>query len=197
MSNLILPTLGAIGGYVIGGPTGAQIGWVAGSALQTSRQEIRQDTIGGDLRTQTAAYGTAIPYIIGKQRVAGNIIWAAEKTKYEIKNRTGKGGPKTVSTGYKISMLIGICAGPIIGVTRVWANGELIVDARTQAKNLPGELYLGTLTQTVDPTYQTAVGATNAPAYRGLAYMSFTDYDLGIQGVVPNFQFEVLKGGDL
>ena len=196
MSNLILPAIGAGVGFVVGGPTGAQVGWVLGSAVQTSQEEIRQGTV-GDLRVQTAEYGTAIPYVIGKQRVAGNIIWAAEKTTYDVKSRAGKGGPKVVNTGYKISMLIGICAGPIIGVTRVWANGDLIVDARTEAKNLPGDLYLGTMSQTADPTYQTAVGAANAPAYRGLAYMSFTDYDLGIQGVIPNFTFEVLKGAEL
>jgi hypothetical protein len=196
MSNLIIPGVGAVVGYMVGGPTGAQIGWAAGSALQASRQEIRQGTV-GDLRIQTASYGTGIPVVIGKQRVSGNIIWAAEKKVYEIKSRQGKGGQKTVTNGYTGSMLIGICAGPILGISRVWADGDLIVDGRTAVKPLIGELYLGTQTQLADPTYESVVGIGNAPAYRGLAYISLTNFDLGVSGRTPQFSFEVVKGAEL
>lgn len=196
MSNLIIPAAGAVIGGMVGGSTGAQLGWALGSAIQSSRTTIDQQSV-GDLRVQTSAYGAAIPYVIGKQRLAGNIIWADEKKTYQIKNRTGKGGPTTVTTGYTVSMLIGICAGPILGVSRVWANGDLIIDSRTATKPLIGELYLGDMTQTADPTYQSIVGAANAPAYRGLAYISLTNYDLGASGVVPQFSFEVIRGATL
>lgn len=194
MSNLVIPLGSAVVGYFFGGPTGAQIGWMLGSAYQSSQQEIVQPSV-GDLRIQTSQYGAAIPYIFGRQRVAGNIIWASDKSTYEIKQKTGKGGgPTTVSTGYKISLLISLCKGPILGVSRVWADGQLIVDARTSGSNLPGQLYLGDMTQTPDPTYQSHVGA-DAPAYRGLAYIAMTDYDLGVSGRIPQFSFEVVKGG--
>lgn len=196
MSNLIIPAAGAIGGYMIGGPTGAQIGWVAGSALANSQKEIVQGQV-GDLRVQTAAYGGTIPYVIGKQRVTGNIIWASEKKTYEVEGRAGKGGPKTINYGYTISMGIAICAGPIQGISRVWANNELIIDSRDSSKPLIGQLYLGTNTQQIDPTYQTVVGAGNACAYRGLSWISLTNFDLGMGGVIPNFSFEVIKGGSL
>lgn len=196
MSNLIIPGVAAVGGYMVGGPTGAQIGWVAASAYMASKQEIKQGTV-GDLRIQTASYGTAIPVVIGKQRVSGNIIWSDEKKVYEIKSRQGKGGPSTVTNGYTISMLIAICAGPILGVSRIWADGDLIVDGRTAVKPLIGELYLGDMTQTADPTYEAVVGADNAPAYRGLAYISLTNFDLGVGGRVPQFSFEVVKGAEL
>ena len=196
MSQLLIPASTAFAGFLIGGPTGAQIGWMVGSAYAASQQEIPQPAV-GDLRIQTASYGTVIPYVIGKQRVAGNIIWAGEKKPYEIKNRTGKGGPTSVSTGYKIDCLIGLCAGPILGVSRVWADGDLIVDSRTEVKPLIGELYLGTDSQTADPTYVAAVGADNAPAYRGLAYIALSDFDLGVQGRIPNFSFEVVRGASL
>lgn len=196
MSNVLIPAVGAAVGYVIGGPTGAQLGWVAGSAYVTSQQEIVQGQV-GDLRVQTASYGGNIPIVFGKQRVAGNVIWADEKKTYEIKNRQGKGGPKTVNYGYTISMGIAICKGPILGVSRIWANNDLIVDSRDEMKPLIGELYLGTDTQVADPTYQTLVGAANAPAYRGLAWISLTNFDLGLGGVIPNFTFEVVKGAEL
>lgn len=197
MSNLIIPAAGAVIGGIFGGSTGAQLGWALGSAIQSSRTEIDQQTV-GDLRVQTSSYGSAIPYVIGKQRLSGNIIWADEKKAYQIKNKTGKGGPTTITTGYTVSALIGICAGPILGVSRVWANGELIIDSRTEVKPLIGQLYLGDMTQTADPTYQSIVGADNAPAYRGLAYMSLTNFDLGGGNQpLPQFSFEVVRGATL
>jgi len=196
VTQLIIPAAAAVGGFMIGGPTGAQIGWAVGSYYQASKQEIRQDSV-GDLRIQTSSYGTNIPVVIGRQRVAGNIIWASEKKPYDIKTRAGKGGPTTVSTGYRVDCLISLCAGPILGVSKVWADGKLIIDSSTEVKPLIGELYLGTMTQNADPTYQAAVGAADAPAYRGLAYISLTDFDLGVQGRIPNFSFEVVKGAEI
>ena len=192
MANLVIPAASALAGYVFFGPTGAQIGWMLGSAYQTSQQEIKQGTV-GDLRVNTSGYGTAIPIIFGRDRVAGNIIWTAGNKPYDIKTKSGKGGPTTVTTGYKVSCLIAICQGPILGVSRVWANNELIIDARNGAKPLIGQLYTGTDTQTPDPTYQSHVGA-DAPAYRGLAYISLTDFDLGVSGAMPQFSFEVVRG---
>ena len=194
MANLVIPAAGAMVGSFFG-PYGAQIGWMLGSAFQTSKQEIQQAKL-GDLLIQTSQYGVAIPFIVGKQRIAGNIIWAAPKKEYQKKHRAGKGGPTTVSTGYTQSMLIALCKGPILGVSRVWADGTLIIDARDSTKPLIGQLYTGTEDQYPDPTYQSAVGA-DAPAYRGLAYIALTDYDLGIQGRVPQFSFEVVKGGTI
>lgn len=196
MSQVVIPGAFAAVGYMVGGPTGAQVGWALGSAYATSRQEIPQGTV-GDLRVQTASFGGAIPHVIGKQRVAGNIIWADEKKVYEIKDRQGKGGPKTVTNGYTVSMAIAICAGPIAGISRVWADEDLLVDSRDATKPLIGELYLGTDTQVPDPTYESVVGAGNAPAYRGLAYIVLTNFDLGVSGRIPMFSFEVIRGASL
>lgn len=197
MSNLIIPAASATIGFIVGGPTGAQIGWVVGSAYQSSKQKLSSGQTVGDLRIQTASYGTPIPYVLGKQRVAGNIIWAEEKKVYEIETGGKGGGPKQVTNGYTCSMIIGICAGPILGISRVWANGDLLVDSRSTSKPLIGTLYLGDMTQTPDPTYEASVGAGNAPAYRGMAYISLTNFDLGTSGVIPQFSFEVVKGANL
>lgn len=195
MSNLVIPAGAALVGYTFFGPTGAQIGWMLGSAYTASQQEIVQGTV-GDLRVQTSAYGGAIPLIIGRQRVSGNVIWAADKRTYEKKSKSGKGGPTTVTTGYTISCLISLCKGPILGVSRVWADGKLIVDSRSASKPLIGQLYTGSMTQMPDPTYQSYVGA-DAPAYRGLAYIALTNFDLGVAGRLPQFSFEVVRGGTI
>lgn len=197
MANLVISAAGATVGYLIGGPTGAQIGWMVGSYLSADNADAGQPTI-GDLHVQTSQYGVNIPVVVGKQRVSGVIIHASDKTTYEIESGGGKGGGPTVtSTGYKVTMAIAICKGPIKGISRVWADGKILVDARVTTTPLIGDLYLGDNLQNPDPTLQSIWGADNVPAYRGLAYIVLHDYDLGVSGRIPMFSFEVLKEGGL
>ena len=200
MANLVISAAGAAVGFMVGGPTGAQIGWMVGSYLSADKAQAGQPTI-GDLRVQTSQYGVNIPIVIGKQRIAGNVIHATDKTTYTITTGGGgKGGgstPATSQTGYKVTMAIAICKGPIKGISRVWADGELIIDARSEANPLVGDLYLGTNTQNPDPTLQSVHGAADVPAYRGLAYIVLDNYDLGVSGRIPIFSFEVIKEGGL
>lgn len=196
MSNMTFSLIGAgVGSFF--GPYGAQIGWMLGSAIDSSRQVIDQKSI-GDLKVQTSQYGEVIPYIFGMNRVAPNIIWSSEKKPYTIKTKQGKGGPTVETTGYTVDMLLSICHGPILGISRVWANEKLIVDATDESKPLPGTLYLGTMDQLPDPTYEAAVGIGNAPAYRGLALLALKDFDItGYGGTVPSLSFEVVRGATL
>lgn len=192
MANLVVPAVTAGIGYLVGGPTGAQIGWMVGSSYQASRQKLEQPAV-GDLRIQTAQYGVPIYTVVGRQRVAGQVVWASKKRTYKIETQTGKGGgPTVVSTGYKQDLAILLCRGPITGITTVWANNKKIIDGSTESKPLVGTLYTGTNDQTPDPVMEAALGAGNVPAYRGFAYIVLEDYDLGTSGAVPNFSFEIL-----
>lgn len=200
MANLVISGIGAAAGGMIGGPTGAQLGWLLGSYLSSnSAENMPQQTI-GDLRVQTSSYGKSIPIVFGKQRISGNIIWAADKTTYSINQGGGGkgGGPSApAATGYKVDMAIALCKGPIEGISKIWADGKLIVDTSGDAKTLIGQLYTGTNTQLPDPTMESALGAGNVPAYRGLAYIVLNDFDLGVSGRVPMFSFEVNKQGGI
>jgi len=189
MAQLAIPLAGAGLGFWLGGPIGASLGWVVGSYASTPDPE--QPEI-GDLRVQTSTYGAGLPFITGRQRLSGNIIWAADKTTYSV-DTGGKGGPPgSNQTGYKISIAIAICQGPIKGISKVWEQGEVKADATNQGK-LPGKLYLGNLTDQADPTIEAIEGVGNTPAYRGIAYMVLTDFDLGVSGAIPQFSFEVIK----
>lgn len=192
MANLIIPVATAGVGYLVGGPTGARIGWMIGSAFSSSSTKIEQPAV-GDLRVQTAQYGIPIPYVVGKNRVSGNVIWASQKRKYTTETTTGKGGgPTVVTTGYRQDMAILICKGSIAGITRVWANNKLIIDGRSESRSLVGVLYEGSNSQMPSPVIEAAEGVGNVPAYRGVAYIVIEDLDLGQSGAVPNFSFEVL-----
>ena len=197
MSNLVISAAGAVAGWFIGGPTGAQIGWMAGSAYSASQQNVDQRTV-GDMKIQTAQYGAPIPYIFGKQRLAPNIIWADEKKEYPIKKKQGKGGPTVTTSGFTISCAMGLCAGPILGISKVWANEKLIIDSSTEVMPLVGTVYLGDMTQLPDATIVAKEGIGNVPAYRGLAYIVLKDFDVtGYGGALPQFSFEVVRGATL
>ena len=204
MTQLVIPAAGALLGSYFG-PTGASIGWAIGSALTAQDENIDVSNTQqiGDLRVQTSEYGITVPSIIGKQRVVGNVIWAEEKkvhTHTSESSQGGKGGSSTTTTTstvltYSTSLAILLCKGEILGIDKIWADGKLIIDSSATAKPLIGTVYPGSNTQTPDPFIESRVGAGNAPAYRGMAYIVLKDFDLGITGRIPNFSFRVLKEG--
>lgn len=112
--------------------------------------------------------------------------------------------------------------GAISGISRIWENGTIVYDIRSQQEantelGTPAEsdidyanrltasaiyaetfvLYLGTETQTADPTIEAIEGAGNVPAFRALAYIVYPDRQLQLaQGQRhPNFTFELFATG--
>ena len=86
------------------------------------------------------------------------------------------GGPKVVTEGYRYyaSFAVALCEGPIGGVCRIWADGKPF--------DVPGavwRVYTGTETQLPDPFITAKMGAANAPAYRGIAYVVFEELAKG------------------
>ena len=165
----------------------------------------------GDLKIQTSTYGLAIPRAYGTVRLAGNVIWAppmvetATTTSTTSGGKGGGGGATQTQTTYSYSadFAVAICEGPIIGVSRIWANGKLIHNLSATASigsvlasDRDFTVYLGSETQTADPTMEAAEGAGNVPGYRGTAYVVFNDMALGEFGNrIPNVEFEVVVAG--
>lgn len=186
--QLAIPLAGAwLGSFF--GPLGAQIGWMIGSSLSSKTPGAKQNI--GDLGVQTAGYNVPIPYPMGKMRLTGNVIWAADKKPYSIKS--GGKNSTVVGTGYKFNLAIAICEGPILGISKVWADNELIIDSSVSSKPLIGTLYTGTTSQSPDPTMESYLGAGNVPAYHGIAYIVLNNFDTGTSTSIPNFSFEVVR----
>src|SRR3990167_1741206 len=221
MAALLLGVAGAAAGGVIGGTflgmSAASIGWMAGLAAHSLLFPTSTDlppAFGprlGDLKIQTSTYGSAIPRAYGTVRLAGNVIWAppivetATTTTTTSGGRGGGGGATQTQTTYSYSadFAIAICEGPIIGISRIWANGKLIHNLSATASigsvlasDRDFTVYLGSETQTADPTMEAAEGAGNVPGYRGTAYVVFNDMPLGEFGNrIPNVEFEVVVAG--
>lgn len=221
-------------GFTFLGMSGASLGWTAGQLIGGWLGGNNVDvppSFGprlSDLKVQTSTYGNVIPRAFGTVRIAGNIIWAPPIT--EVATTTtvesgGKGGGGQSSSqeqttyAYFADFAVAICEGPIVGIRKVWANGELINDlgddspilsrlgslatilqaalATYNASNdtILMTVYTGTETQDPDPTIA-AMHGNLTPAFRGTAYVVFQDLPLARFGNrIPNLEFEVVVNG--
>jgi hypothetical protein len=210
MATLVLGAAGAaiggsIGGAIlgvsaatIGGFIGSTIGsvvdnWIVSSLAPTQRIEgARMD----NLRITSATEGAVIPRLYGRMRIGGNIIWATDfreetSTTTQGGGKGGGGGGKIKTTEYLYyaSFAVALCEGPITGVGRVWADGKPM-----DLSGVTWRWYPGDESQTPDPFIAAKMGAGNAPAYRGTAYVVFEDLALANFGNrLPQLSFEVFR----
>lgn len=209
MAQIIVSAAGAAVGFMVGGPTGAQVGWALGSMLYASTQTQRsQGPRLDDLKVASATYGQPLPWSLGASRIAGQIWWASDKREIATTQEVGKGGGAESTTyTYEVDLLIGLNDGQALGVSRIWSNGKLVYAAlgtssdATLDASANSELwkrytfYPGSRTQLPDPTYEAAVGSADACAYRGRAYAFIEGLQLGSGGQLPNLMFELVTSG--
>jgi len=173
MATLVLSSAG----NAIAGPLGASVGRIFGQQIDRSFRGGGSYGRLSDLRVQTSQYGSEIPAIYGRMRVAGTIIWASDLVESSVASKTGS------QHSYTVSFAIALSSRPVVEIGRVWADGRLIRGAAGDNK-IPFVLRLhqGREDQLPDPLIASFVGAENAPAYRGLALAVFEDFDLSTFG---------------
>lgn len=188
--------LGAtVTGAEIGGALGSFLGSEIDSLIAPGTHVTRKSPRLSDINIQSSTEGAPIPRLYGRARIAGQLIWATrfKETSTTTTTGGGKGGPSVSVTqtdySYSISFAVGLCAGAITGLGRVWADGTLIDPSQFTTR-----LYMGSESQTADPLIEEIEGAGNAPAYRGLAYIVFEDLPLANFGNrIPQLQFEIIR----
>jgi hypothetical protein len=161
-----------------------------------------------DLSVQTSTYGADIPRVYGTISIMGNVMQLENNRLKETvrkKKSGGKGGggssEPTQTYSYSATFQLGLCEGPIAGVRRIWCGDKLIYNAGSNdletviSSNKAAEgwrLYLGTDDQMPDPRYEAEYGAGNVSAHRGLAYISFYDFQLSdYSNTLQGAQFKV------
>lgn len=185
-----------LAGGLVGGPWGAAIGAQIGNAVDHAvfgGGKGREGPRLSDLKVQTSSYGTQIPKLFGTMRVAGSVIWATDLVEHRNRQSGGKGQPSTTTYSYTASLAVALSGRPILGVGRIWADGQLLRGAAGDFKARTGfRLHLGGEDQPADPLIVAAEGAGLAPAHRGIAYAVFEDLELGPFGNrIPSLTFEV------
>lgn len=190
MATLVFTALGT----AIGGPLGGAIGSLIGNQIDRA--------IGGgpkregprlkELSVSTSSYGTPIPHHHGRVRAPGSIIWATDLVERSSTSGGGKGSPSTTTFSYSVSCAVALASRPIVGIGRIWADGNLLRGAAGDLK-VGGTLrtYTGHGDQAPDPLIASAQG--NTPAFRGLAYCVFEDLILTDFGNrIPALTFEII-----
>ena len=215
MADIVLPVVGAVAGFVIGGPAGAvmgaNLGMMASRAFFPKNQHVQLPTQEGprlaDLRAQTSTYGNVVPRVYGTMRIAGNVIWATDikEVRTEKTSSTSSGGGKggggsvtssqtSVSYEYFITMAIAICEGEVDEIIRVWADSKVLTEEILSSAQGKYNVHLGTEDQMVDDIMAKYLAAGTIPAYRGMAYVVIEDFPLAAYGNrIPNFTFEVRR----
>ncbi len=190
MATLVLTAAGSLLGP-IGGAVGALIGQaIDGRILKPG---VREGPRLQDLRVQSSSYGTPVPKLFGTMRVAGTVIWSTDLVERRARQDGGKGRPSTTSYSYSASFAVALSSRPIVGVRRIWADGNLLRGAAGDWKQETGfRLHLGEEDQDSDPFIVSAEGVDGTPAFRGLAYAMFENMALGPYGNrIPSLTFEV------
>jgi hypothetical protein len=203
MAQLALAGAGAVLGSAVGMPyLGFALGSMLGGVLfpqDGPPDQIQEGPRLHDLKVQSSAHGAMLPLVYGTVRIAGNVIWAADLEEQVVTESTsasgGKGGGGSVTSTtrsyiYFASFAVGLCAGAIQSVDRVWANGKLVHDNTSSLLDMA--VYLGDETQAPDDRIESLLGVGFVPAYRGMAYAVINRLNLSEYGnQIPNLHFEV------
>lgn len=179
--------LGSLG--AVGATLGAMVDVGLAAALAPAR--VSGPRI-AELKLTGAAEGAPMPCAFGRARVAGQVIWAARFREHR-RQSGGKGG-RVRSYGYSLSFALAVGEGPIDGIGRVWADGKVM-----DMDGVAMRVHRGTQDQAPDPLIAAVEGESEAPAYRGTAYVVFEDLALdAFGGRPPQLSFEVLRrpGGE-
>jgi hypothetical protein len=190
---------GQLAGAALGGPIGAAIGSLAGSFLASALfpPPSQQGPRLNDRTVVGTEYGQGIPWVAGAPRLSGQVIWITNPIR-EISNtqEVGKGGGQSVTTyTYECDLLIMLSENVTEGVARDWLNGELVRAGITLKSGVWDSVtvYTGEDSQLPFPPYEAAVGAGNAPAFRGRTTIGITGLKLGNGKNLPNLEHQVAQ----
>jgi hypothetical protein len=190
MATLVFGTVGR----QIGGPIGAAVGALIG-------QRLDQAIFGGgrregprlqELKLTTSSYGTPIARHHGRMRAGGSLIWATDLSEAS-ETGGGKGQPSVTEYSYSASFAVALSSRPILGLGRIWADGNLL---RGEAGDLKVggtlRIHAGHGDQAPDPLIASDKGS-DCPAFRHTAYAVFEDLELADYGNrIPTLSFEVI-----
>lgn len=202
MATVILGTIGQIYGGPLGRAAGEAIGGFIDRNLLFPGANVENDQGRlSDLAVQSSAYGAPIPFCFGNMRLSGNVIWSTgliERRMSESSRAGGKGGGggrvTNTTYSYSASFAVALCARPIKRIGKIWADGKLIqhFNGRLTSGGF-FRVYTGDEDQSADPVMQTSLGVGQVPAYRGLAYVVFEEFELAeFANRLPNLTFEVV-----
>lgn len=150
------------------------------------------------LQLLSAGEGGVIPRLFGRMRLGGRVIWRGSVRENIFEEATHSGGKNVGSNrtrqitrdySYLMSFAIALCEGEISHIGRIWMDGKPIERGHYEIR-----VHRGTTEQAPDSLIESIRGINKTPAYRGIAYVVFQDFDLTRFGNrIPQISFEVFR----
>lgn len=172
------------------------------------------------LSVTSSTYERVIERVYGTHIVTGNVFWTSDKiatARNNVRlNRSTGLYENVATTRYFLTFALGLCAGEIQDVLRIWADDVLIYSRDyTSTSSLVNGATINGAELGIDPArpYNTTFGQIHvytggedqspSPimgdglAYRGLAYIIFENFDITQSGGrLPTFRIEVMRNVD-
>ncbi|GAA0488435.1 hypothetical protein GCM10009096_34210 [Parasphingorhabdus litoris] len=193
MATLVLTAVGT----ALGGPIGGALGGLLGQQFDQNIL-FKPKSVDGprlqELAVQTSSYGSQIPRIFGKMRVAGSVVWATDLKETRETSGGGKRRPRSTTYSYSASLAVALSSRSIKAIGRIWADGKILRGKAGDFKTETGfRFYNGHEDQRVDSLIASVETMAGTPAYRGLALAVFEDMDLTDYGNrIPSLTFEII-----
>lgn len=201
MATVVLGAAGAAIGGALGGLQGAQTGASLGILLAGYLFPPDTQPTGklDDLRVTSADFGTSIPIVFGTAEVGGIIVEATDLKPHKHK-KGGKGGPKTTSYTYTVTLGVIVCrapGAPIEEILKIYADDTIIYDSSLgDPTKYDITIYPGNSSESVDPVLD-ALHPGLTPAYNDHVLVVFNEFDVtDFNSRVPNFRFLVKQSSD-
>lgn len=168
-----------------------------GGSATISTSETRAEA----LTLQSSSYGVTKAVVHGTARLSGNLVdylnfRAIPRTTRTSSGGKGGGGVRSQNTTYTYAatLVMAVCEGPIIDITKVW-RGKVVYTGISAPAQVGASVIQGAEDQAVWSPLTTLAGGAHAINYSGLALVAAQDYDLGSSAAVENHAFEVVAGG--
>ncbi|MFO1169364.1 MAG: glycoside hydrolase/phage tail family protein [Hyphomicrobiaceae bacterium] len=206
----LLPGVSLFGTAISGAAIGQAVGGIAGAYIDqalfgaSGQSKVVEGPRLSELSVMASTEGAPIPRVYGRARLAGQVIWATDFVEEAVDasepppESKGLGSASSAPTTTRIeyryyaNFAVAVCEGPVTGIGRVWADGQLINLGRYTHRIHPGDD-----AQDPDSLIEAIQGAGRAPAYRGTAYIVFERLPLEPFGNrLPQLSFEVFRSVD-
>ncbi len=141
------------------------------------------------LQLQTSVNTLPIPIILGRTKVAANVIWYANFQTHGSSGGGGKGGIfKSPTSGYTYSadLIMALCEGPVSGIGIIWRDQSTYTLAEL------GLTFFEGATPQTTWGYLQANYSIEALAYQGTSYVCAASYALGDNADIGNHNFEII-----
>lgn len=163
-----------------------------------------------------SSYDEYIPRVYNRAPEGGNVIWVGNPRivkRVVSTTETDASGDITVTnttvTQTFIDFILAICAGPVVGMSRLWINDNLIYNNAGSATSAFSALNFSLVKSITDQDkyantqvdFSLALGEEDQlnfvegqPAYRGLVYLYVRNFDVTFSsGALPTIKVEVLE----